>query len=166
MDTTVFKTICEMLEQRGYEVDDSEENFTATCGTKRVVVFYNDAPKVNNERIQEYITKMRNLSINHAIVVYQDSITPVAQKIVTELQGMRMELFEAKTLRYNITKHRLVPKHTPLTKTETRTFKEKYGVKIPVLLTTDPVARFYDFQKGDVIRVERHNGFVCFRIVK
>jgi DNA-directed RNA polymerase I, II, and III subunit RPABC1 len=167
MDSVVIETLKEMLEQRGYTVYDTDEGIVGRKGTKgAVIVFFNIGPKVNNERIQDYIARMKSLCINHCIIVYSQSITSQAQKIVDELQDMRMELFSYDSLRYNITKHRLVPKHTQLTKAEGKAFKETYGTKIPVLLATDPVARFYDFQKGDIIKIERLNGFVCFRIIK
>lgn len=167
MDARVVETLKEMLEQRGYEVYDTSEGIVGRKrGKGSIMVFFNIGPKVNNERIQDYVARMKSLSINHCIVVYSQSVTSQAQKIIEELQDMRIELFSYDSLRYNITKHRLVPKHTQLSKAEGKAFKEAYGTKIPVLLTTDPVVRFYDFQKGDIIKIERPNGFVCFRIVK
>jgi DNA-directed RNA polymerase I, II, and III subunit RPABC1 len=166
-DNRVIETLKEMLEQRGYTVEDKSEGMIGSKrGRSSIIVFFNLAPKVNNERIQDYITRMTNLDVKHSIIVYTDSVTSQAQKVIDELQDMRMELFHMNSLRYNITKHRLVPKHTQLTKAEAKAFKETYGTKIPILMYTDPVARFYDFQRGDVIRVNRPNGFVCFRVVK
>ena len=166
VEIAVQQVIQEMLEQRGFEVEFQEDTIIGRKGTSSVIVFFSITPKVNNERLQEYITKMRVANLTHAIVVYNESVTPTAQKIVEELEGLRIELFCRKALRYNITKHRLVPKHTLLSRTEMKAFKEEFGVKVPVLLYNDPVARFYDFQRGDVVRVERPNGFICYRIVK
>jgi len=69
-------------------------------------------------------------------------------------------------LLYNITKHRLVPKHRCLSVYETATFKRKYGVKIPVLLQTDAVVKFYNFKPNDIIEITRADGIVMYRIVK
>ena len=100
-------------------------------------------------------------------------VREAAKKVVEELpkssEGKNnyiIELFEHKTLRYNITKHRLVPKHTALSKKASHQFKEKYGTKIPILLRTDPIVQFYNFQRGDIIRIDRQDGFVTFRIIK
>ena len=109
---------------------------------------------------------MKDLNLVHAIIIYKDSVTHVAKKVIDDLQGITIELFDEKTLRYNITKHRLVPQHTPLTKTESMEFRKKYGVKLPVILKSDPIAHFYNFQKGDIIRIDRPDGYVSFRIVK
>ena len=157
----------EMLEQRGFEVSEVADELVGTSQTKpAIIVFFNQSPKINNDRVQEYILKMRNDNFTHAIIVYNDAVTSTAQKVIDELKGMRIELFKKSTLRYNITKHRLVPAHSLLTKTEMKTFKDTYGTKIPIILYNDPVARFYDFQRGEIIKVERSNGFICYRIVK
>ena len=167
MDENVHTTCVEMLQQRGYEITkDDEEMFIGKKGSSSIVVFYNTNPKFNVERLQEYISLMEDMSIHHAIVVYKDSVTPVAKKVISELQGMVVELFEEKSLRYNITKHRLVPKHILLSKSECVAFKQKYGLKIPVILTTDPVCRFYNFQRGDIVKIHRLDDYVSFRIVK
>jgi DNA-directed RNA polymerase subunit H (RpoH/RPB5) len=166
MEPVVQQTTIEMLQQRGFEVEITDEGLVGKKGRSSVIVFFNLSPKVNNDRIQEYITKMRNFNFTHAIVIYNDSVTPMAQKVVEELEGLRIELFQMKSLRYNITKHRLVPTHTLLTKSEMKAFKDQFGTKIPILLSTDPIVRFFDFQKSDIVKVERKNGFICYRIVK
>jgi DNA-directed RNA polymerase I, II, and III subunit RPABC1 len=163
----IKETTTEMLQQRGFEVSEIDDELVASAkGKASIIVFFNQSPKINNDRVQEYILKMRNDNFTHAIIIYNDAVTSTAQKVIDELKGMRIELFQKKTLRYNITKHRLVPTHSLLTKSEMKTFKEEYGTKIPIILYNDPVARFFDFQRGDIVKVERKNGFVCYRIVK
>ena len=77
-----------------------------------------------------------------------------------------IELFNVDDLQFNITKHILVPLHKKLNKEECKEFKEQYGSSIPVLLKSDPVCRFYNFQKGDIIQITRRNSFVSYRIVR
>ena len=168
MDQSVHQTCIEMLNQRGYSVvsDDTNGIVASTKLGKKIIVLFNGSAKFNIDRVHEYISIMQEMSINHTIVIYQNSITPVAKKVIEELQDVKIETFEEKTMRFNITKHRLVPKHTCLPKSKSDAFKKTYGVKIPVLLKSDPIARFYNFQRGDIIQIERHDGFVSFRIVK
>lgn len=166
MDATVHQTCIEMLQQRGYDITKDDDIILGKHKTNEIVIFYNNSIKFNVERVQEYISLMNDLSIKHAIVVYKDCVTPIAKKIIDELQGLTIELFEEKNLRYNITKHRLVPKHTALSKPDAVSFRQKYGIKIPVLLSTDPICKFYNFQRGDIIRIDRTDDYVSFRIVK
>lgn len=174
MDQSVMTTCLEMLDQRGYEIIKNDE--TGIIGKKDakhfIVVFFSETTKLDVERVKEYLTIMRELEINHSIIVFNESVTPVARKVVEELPknlefpGYTIELFEARTLRYNITKHRLVPSHKVLSRSESLNFREKYGIKFPVLLKIDPIVRFYNFQRGDVVKITRHDGFVSYRIVK
>ena len=165
MDPRVRQTCTEMLEQRGYIITDLEL-FKGECGNKTIIVFFNACAKLNVEKVQEYISALQQADIHHCIIIYKNSITPVAKKVIEELVDFKLECFDEKTLRYNITKHSLVPKHSALSKKANDEFKKKYGIKIPVLLKTDPVCRFYNFQRGDIIKVIRMDGFVSYRIVK
>ena len=168
----VRKTCVEMLQQRGYSILRDDEDGLVGEKEALICVFFNESLKLDVERVKEYISLMTESEIHHSIVVFKDSVTPVARKLVEELpkcvetSGYLIELFEASTLRYNITTHRLVPKHTALSKAEGAAFREKFGLKIPVLLKMDPIARFFNFQRGDIIKIERNCGFVSFRIVK
>jgi DNA-directed RNA polymerase I, II, and III subunit RPABC1 len=168
MDSNVEKTCFEMLQQRGFETQKKDGFIIGKklSSDESIIVFYNEIGKLNVERVLEFLSQMKDYNIKHSIVIYKEAVTPVAKKVVEELQDIIFELFEEKTLRYNITQHRLVPKHTALTKVESSAFKKKYGLKIPVLLTTDPVSKFYFFQRGDIIKIERDNGFISYRIVK
>jgi DNA-directed RNA polymerase I, II, and III subunit RPABC1 len=166
MNSNVRKTCIEMLEQRGYTITQNGDIITGKCVVDSIVIFYNEIGKLNVERVLEFISQMKDLDITHSIIIYKENVTPVAKKVIEELQDIYLELFEENTLRYNITKHRLVPKHTALSKAESMIFKKRYGVKIPVLLSVDPIAKFYFFKKGDIIKIERQDDFVSYRIVK
>jgi len=70
-------------------------------------------------------------------------------------------------MQYNLTKHELVPKHekVDINEKNAEDFKKSKTDKFPILLKTDPVARFYGFSKGDIIKITRKNGYVTFRRV-
>lgn len=167
-----FETCLEMIEQRGYIVLDHDDDRILADkpdGTQ-MCIFIATATKFNVESIQELITMMHNMSIKHSIIVYKDTATPVAKKIIEETKDMDIELFHIDELQYNLTKHYLVPRHELAHKKGTKEyveFKKKFNAdKFPILLSSDPVVRFYHYQKGDIIRVYRSNGFISYRIVK
>ena len=174
MDTIVRSTCIEMIQQRGYKIIKNDDVIIAEkLDHNNIIVFFNETSKLDVERLKEYLSLMGESGIYHSIIIFKDAVTPVAKKVVEELpkssEGKNnyiIELFEHKTLRYNITKHRLVPKHTALPKKASQQFKELYGTKIPILLRNDPIVQFYNFQRGDIIRIDRQDGFVTFRIVK
>ncbi len=45
-------------------------------------------------------------------------------------------------------------------------FTDKYGQKFPFIRKDDQIARFYNYQRGDVIKITRNDGFITYRIVK
>jgi DNA-directed RNA polymerase I, II, and III subunit RPABC1 len=65
-------------------------------------------------------------SIMKAIVVYQKSMTPSAQKVISEMKPKyQIELFKENELIVNITKHVLVPRHEVLTEEEKKVLLER-----------------------------------------
>jgi DNA-directed RNA polymerase I, II, and III subunit RPABC1 len=58
----------------------------------------------------------------------------------------------------NIVDHILVPKHIVLTTEEGKEVLEAYCAKkknMPLLLTTDPVARYYNMKHNEIVKIIR-----------
>lgn len=167
-----FDTCLEMIQQRGYKILDTDEDriLAMKPNKTQMCVFITTACKFNVESIQEFISMMHKMSIKHSIIVYRETATHVAKKIIEESKDMDIELFHVDDLQYNITKHYLVPEHTIAFRKGTtgyNDFKKKFNAdKFPTLLSSDPVARFYHYSKGDIIRVKRVDGYITYRIVK
>lgn len=164
----IRSTCVEMLEQRGFTIDEEDEEMIIGVRDSDydIVAFFDSSQKLDTDKVKVFIAKMKELELRNCIIVYKESVTAPARKVIEELQEYKIEIFKETELRYNITKHRLVPKHLALTKAESAEFKKQYGLKIPVLLKADAVAKFYNFQKGEIIKIERTDGTVSFRIVK
>ena len=64
-------------------------------------------------------------NIKELILIYPKGITPSAKKEVLNLKEYKIELFQDIELIVNITKHKLVPKHTPLTSVEKKELLKK-----------------------------------------
>ena len=166
-----YNTCLEMFNQRGYDIieKDEEQILALKRDGKQICAFMATTPKFNVERIQEYISIMKQMDVWHSIIVYKDNVTPIAKKVIEESKEMVIELFSEEELQYNITKHYLVPKHEILFEKGTKgakEFKAKYSDNFPYLLKTDPVTRFYGYNKGDIIKITRRGGNIMYRIVK
>lgn len=162
-----LQTCLEMFQQRGYNIidhDDDRINAIKQDGNL-ICAFMADTPKFNVVRVQEYIAFMNELGTHHGVIVYKDNATPMAKKVVDNSQDIIIELFTEEELQYNITKHRLVPKHERLPAEEAIVFKKRFGTKFPVILRTDAISRFYGYNKGDIIKINRTDGII-YRIVK
>jgi DNA-directed RNA polymerase subunit H (RpoH/RPB5) len=162
------REICKnIIEQRGYEMVD-EDSLTATKQDGSIfVVFFDDAPKLNKAGMSKFLTMMNDAGSTHSIIVYQDNVTSMTSKSIDQSVDMEIELFSLDELQFNITTHRLQPKSfRRLNPTESLKFKQSYGVKIPVMKTTDPIARFYNYKHGDVIKITQIEGTIDYRIVR
>ena len=116
---------------------------------------------------------MHKMDIKHGIIVYKNSVTSSAKKIIENLtdislsteNSLKIELFSEEELTINITKHVLQPTFERLSDDKSKKFKKKYGIKFAILLKTDPISKFYGYEIGDVIKITR-KGYVTWRIVR
>ena len=162
--------IIEMLTQRGYSnISQSQSIITAIKPDKQTIyVFPEIIEKLNNEEIHSHISQLQEADVKHGILIYEGTPTPAVKSVIQNLPNLdiNIELFHADDLQFNITKHELVPKHELLSPTETKEFKHKYGSNIPTLLRSDAISRFFDFHKGDIIKITRKSGAISYRIVR
>lgn len=167
------KVCYEMFEQRLYKdiahVDDRivaiKRDGSSVCAFLTLNI------KLNTEITQQYLTIMKDLDISHGIILYKDTVTSSAKKIIDIFNESNMdskiELFLIEELQYNITKHRLQPeKFEKLSEEDNKAFKKVYGSNYPIMLTTDKIARFYGYQKGDILKVYHKNGYITYLFVK
>jgi len=167
-----LQTVTEMITQRGYKIIDEDDDKLIGTNVEgdQVVVFKQPVLKFNVDRVKEYISFLHKMKMNHCIVIYTDSVTSMTNKLIANSVDINIELFTQEELQYNITKHRLVPQHIRLSPAEAKEFKEKFGLQHPAILRSDPIARFYAYKRGDVIKILRETGegkrFVTYRIVK
>lgn len=160
----------EMFKQRGYtDIEEKDDKLFATKENgDNICAFYSVIEKLNVTEIHNHISILQKSEINHGIIVYDGVPTPAVKNVISNAFDIKLniELFCCDDLQFNITKHILVPKHIKLFREESKEFKNKYGTSIPILLRSDPISRFYDYSKGDIIKIIRKNGFISYRIVR
>ncbi|MBI4918650.1 DNA-directed RNA polymerase subunit H [archaeon] len=62
------------------------------------------------------------------------------------------------TKKFEINKHRLVPKHNLLSEKEVSQLSKQYSIKdIPKILVTDPAVEELKAKEGDLIKIERES---------
>ena len=165
-----YNVCLEILNQRDCVVKEEDDDNQRIIATKpddsSLCVLFNSTPKFDTKSMKEVITFMNEVDVRHAIVVHTDGVTPAAKSTLAQTDEMYIELFAEQDLQYNITKHRLQPVFERLPAPEAEQFKKECGVKFGILRDEKPIARFYDYSKGDVIRIIRDDGYVNYRIVR
>lgn len=72
------------------------------------------------------------------------------------------QVFELKDLTFNISKHRFVPKHELITDREEHNkiiaaYQIKTISQLPLILKTDPMARYINAKAGSVVKITRYS---------
>ncbi len=165
-----YKVCTEMLVQRGCSIRDSEEDSTESIIADKdgVVtgVFFIDAPKFNVELIEKVMGALSSIGARIGIIVHKGTVTACAKKITSmEDADVRLEMFHVDELQFNVTRHRYVPRHERVSLPEAEAIRKSFGSKFAHLQTSDPISRFYAFERGDLIRVHRPDG-IAYRIVR
>ena len=166
----ITQTLKEMLTQREYKIESETEDFIIAVkpDDQKVCAFLNIAVQFGVKSVGVHIGLLTKMGITHGIIVYT-KMTPAVNKLLintTELK-MTIEAFQDKDVRYNLTKHSLVPEHTRVPDAEAKILKKQYmGGKFPTIKITDPIVKFFAFKRGSIIKVVRKSGFVAYRVVR
>lgn len=179
----VRKTIFEMLKDRAYtvleEVHETLAQFREAFGQEdpisvrdhldvigdrkgqALAVFFCHGKngKLGIAHIKDLFTKLKVRGAHKMLLVVPLGLTPQTKKFIKELPPpYRIECFVEEELIFNITKNVRVPKHQVLLPRQKRALLQKYRVEakqLPSLLPTDPVARYYGLQRGQVVSITR-----------
>lgn len=157
-----------MIDKRAAAVSDEEsgENMITVSPTESVIIFLIGTDKLNIDGVKEMISIMNEYNIRHAVMVYQNSITSSARKALDLLYQYRIELFALHELQYDITKHAYFCPHEKVEDITELGFLKNQVSKLPRILISDPVVRYFGFAKGDILRIRRPNQTIAYRVVK
>lgn len=173
-------TILELLADRGIPRDDLKcelsEFEQRSFYSADTYVCWPTEPKIG-VGVSKIIDDAKSSGCSKIIIVTQKGATPSTNTIINNVKatGVIITLFTVSETQFNPTKHRLVPKHEPLTKREKMDVLTEFGVtpdQMPVVLSTDPIAKWYGFTKGTVLRITRPSSVltgetaISYRIVK
>lgn len=104
------------------------------------------------EDIEEFLDKYKD----HYKFIIVSKITPKAYKQFIEYDNL--EVFFDEDLLVNKIDHIFVPKTIVLTNEEKEQLEREYGFKrieIGIIKQSDPIARYYNLQPGQIIKIER-----------
>lgn len=164
-----FGIILEMLQDRGEELGDvTKEHINDVLkvdNIKQVIeiiinkikIVYFTPIKFKWTEVKKYFEDEEKYS--NYILVVQENITQNNLKAIHAL-NLPIEIHLLNRLQFNITKHHLVPKHEVIRdKKVIEDVLERYKLKnkyqLPILLKTDPIAKYYGMKNGDLVRITR-----------
>ncbi len=170
-------TIKRMFLDRGYTdikeksvPKDDENSYKVIQGkdssNKRVCYFVDVCDKLNNEKIRVYRALLDALKAKHCIISY-DKKTPAVEQTIRALEesdDVKFELFQIKNLQYVIVDHYLQPKYFKLvSKGDLGRIKPN---NLPIMLRSDPIVKYFNFESGNIIEMEKKDGNIVYRLVR
>ncbi|GLT94622.1 hypothetical protein SLE2022_123510 [Rubroshorea leprosula] len=174
------KTVLEMLKDRGYDVTDSEATcslaaFRAVFGdkpepeslrlcfphpsnsSKKILVVFMGTVEIRVPTIRALSSQIVGKeSLNGLILILQSKMNSFARKEIEKQFSFKVEIFQITDLLVNISKHFLVPTHEILSSEEKKELLKKHQLddkQLPQLLQTDPIAKYYGLEKGQVVKL-------------
>ena len=149
---------------------DVETNHNTTIKNKKIYIKMLDykISSVNkNSPIGEFLSKYHD---EYKLLVVEN-INQKSEKIISHYKTA-CEIFKTAELKICIVDHILVPKHVVLTLEDSKIVLETYNAKkkdMPLISSTDPVARYYNMKPDDICKIERASVMTCvapfYRIV-
>lgn len=164
----------DLVKDRGYEISDNYNklldkdlihliregrlNIIGKNGEgDTIYVEFVNGNKIKLSILQEKIKKIKESQENvYVIFVIKAKKNSGIKKLETK-EKYNIQIFESKYLQINPTKHSLVPYHIKQSEEEIILIRKNYRLlcnsQLPLLLQTDPISRYYNFKKGDVIKI-------------
>lgn len=151
--------------QRNYRYE-AEDLYKDDKNDVFVKIFYCLHTKLNIDILKNYIQFLEEHHFTHSIIVHDQIITSSSKKILENMVRFQFETFHLDELQFDITQHILYCPHSKLNDIEKKKINKDIVKNLPILLHNDPICRYFDFRRGDIIKIQRKNGLIIYRIVK
>lgn len=134
-------------------------NFIATHkeNNRTIAVHFTNDDKLSKKGLESLVTEYTAQNVSTVILVTFEKLNPACKSLLKTCK-IPFEHFMLEELLFNPSKHELVPKHRILSADECEALLQKLKStkqNIPVILTTDPMARYYGAVDGDVFEIIR-----------
>jgi DNA-directed RNA polymerase I, II, and III subunit RPABC1 len=174
-----FVIVKEMLSDRGLNIENLEtysENEIIelmNANTKKfgnifqikvnddTKIIYHMKCKFLKHDLKKFLSTVEEeFKFKHIIFIFKEKINNNNEKNIRDLlDNVSYEVFPIHRLLFNISKHSYVPKHEILSAEEAIEIQTLYDIKnksqFPIILKTDPVARYYDVKPGQLVKIYR-----------
>lgn len=158
-------------DQADVQRDQLKMRFVHQTERHKILVMFEKNARVGKKEIERLCERMGE--DKRCILVLDGALSPPAR---TQIEGMApdvlIEVFSEDQLLVNITEHRLVPHHQPLTQAQKEAVLARYKVKdtqLPRMELNDPIARYFGLQRGNVVKVTRSSEtaglYTTYRVV-
>jgi DNA-directed RNA polymerase I, II, and III subunit RPABC1 len=150
-DTSVFDVIDTMTLMFSY-------------GKEKLLIYFHPLDSKLCQNDMSYIHKLLTEKKAHQLIIIANNKATPKVSSVLNILGSNAQLFSENELTFNITKHQLVPAHRKVSVVERERLLQTFALAkdgkihpevFPGIYTTDPVVRYYNWEVGDLIEIDR-----------
>lgn len=171
---TAFENVQRMLQRRKnfrFEHIEYDSIFTfKNPDNQKQLVFFHYCEKMGIDTLRNLIQYAEYENIRNLIIILQNTWSSNCRKVIENLMHFDIEVFDLNEFQYDITElYYFVPHEKLINKEEIATIRKNYGTTIPVILKTDPISKYFKFERGDIIKVLRDDfdqKVISYRIVR
>lgn len=171
--TTQLRVLEQMLKDRSYKdiriigtgVDPSLIFSCQDTDDTLVLVYMTNETKVGVKSLRKLCDETVQYGSKHLLLLCPDGLTPFANKELGKFDKdeLDVEIFRKDEMHFSLPRHYLVPPHIALTPTEKKVLLTQLGATkasacLPRLKQNDPIAKYYHFPVGTVVRIQRRIG--------
>lgn len=121
----------------------------------------NELKTIVNDILNRYKPDVSNISdINILILLKEKCNIQVNKEINTQAMYQNVKIFHQASLMIDIGNHIFQPNFILLNSEQVKEVLQRYYTNInqlPILKVTDPIAKYYDFKVGDVVKIVPNN---------
>jgi len=164
MSERVKKQAINMLESRGYKIDEEKEGWiTGTKTTEegkheKVIAEYIESEgSIGVAVIRDIAKMMKKEKATKGILIAELPFTSYAKK---EAKKHKIDLFTADRLKISLLEHDMIPKHEILSAEELEDVLNKYNItvdQLPKIKVTDPVCELIGAKLSQVLKITRNS---------
>jgi DNA-directed RNA polymerases I, II, and III subunit RPABC1 len=119
---------------------------------------------VSTEQFKSVLREYSKQKANKCLLIVVTKLSPQARK---EASRSNLGIMLHDELKFNVSRHCMVPKHTGISKEDAAIFFDSRKLsphQLPLLRESDPIAKYYGYPKGTLVQIERP-GWIVYRVV-
>lgn len=162
-----LSTLQEMLTSRGLVADKFELVPSNMDGTKMysfagILLIFSTKTRVSEKELNNFLSFAGENNFASGIIIVSpsrpsESVMKILINHNADRDNVYVQIFDIRSLGFNISKHRKVPQHRIVNENEKPVIIKNYNLKsldqMPKILSQDAMAKFIGARPGDVVEV-------------
>ena len=162
-----LSTLQEMLTSRGvvatkFELVTSSLDETKMYSFGGILIIFSTKTRVTEKEFNNFLSFASENNYSSGIIIVSPSrpsetVMKILVNHIENRENVYVQIFDIRSLGFNISKHRKVPRHRIVEEAEKPAIIKQFNLKnieqMPKILTQDPMAKFIGSRPGDIVEV-------------